>query len=220
MGRLRIVTLAGLGLLAAVSTASAGGGEIGGPPSRDPDRCLKLVRPCTDPVVIGIGHHFNGPTEVVAYHSRIGLCIDFDRRDGSSGSCGGNEPEPPEGKAIFANGWEYASDPGGWSGISGFLRPDVASVVIHFRRDGERERAKATVAQVSGELLDAIHEDEPFGVFESLVRGCVKAKRFRAVALDAFGEVLGRSRVPFRRPCRGDAGSVGIVVAPKAETFG
>jgi hypothetical protein len=219
MRRLWIVALAGLGLLAAVATASAGV-EIGGPPSRDPDRCLKPVRPCTDPVVIGIGHHFNGRTEIVAYHSRIGLCIDFDRRDGSSGSCGGNEPLPPERKAILATRWEYASDPGGWSGISGFLGPDVASVVISFRRDGERERAKATVAQVSGELLDAIHEDEPFGVFESLVRGCLKAKRFRAKALDAFGEVLGRSRVPFRRPCRGDAGSVGIVVAPKAETFG
>jgi hypothetical protein len=54
--------------------------------------------------------------------------------------------------------------------------------------------------------------DEPFGVFESLVRGCIEAKRFRAVALDAFGQVLGRSRVPFRRSCLGDAGSVGIVV--------
>jgi hypothetical protein len=215
MRRSWIVALAGLLLLAAVATASAGGVEIGDPPSRDPDRCLKPVRPCSDPIVIGIGHHFNGRTEIVAYHSRIGLCIDFDRRDGSSGSCGGNEPLPPEGGAIFASGYEYASGPRGSAGISGFLRPDVASVVIRFWREGERERARATVAQVSGELLDAVHEDEPFGVFESLVRGCIKAKHFRAIALDALGEVLGRSRVPFRRSCRGDAGSVGIVVPTK-----
>jgi len=212
--RRALVTASMVGLLGLAAVGAADAPQIGGPPSDDFDRCRKPLRHCTDPVVIGVGHHFNGRTEIVAYHSNLGLCIDLDRPSGGSGSCGG-APRPPGGEAIFASSFEYSSGRRGSSGVSGFVRPDVASVVIRFRRAGERERAKATLAQVNGELLDAVREERPFGVFESLVRGCVKPKHFRAVAFDASGEVLGRSRsAGISHSCRGESGGSTVTLPP------
>lgn len=97
---------------------------------------------------------------------------------------------PAGGGAIDINGYGWTSLGTTYTEITGPLRPDVATVLVRYRRNGERKQARAAVAQVDGELLEAVREEEPFGFFEVAVRGCVEAKRFRAIALDGSGERL------------------------------
>jgi hypothetical protein len=206
----RSVTLATLVSFVSAAAAFAAAPEIGGPPSFDFDRCLKPLRPCSDPVVIGIGHYFNGRSEIVAFQSKFGLCIDVDRRRSSFGTCG-SRTLPRRAAAIEATGWAYERAQHTTSGISGALRPDVAKVRVRYRRNGNPKEALATVAQVDGDLLDAVEETRPFGFFHVAVRGCVKARGFRAAALDAAGNIIGRSRpqsLPRARCKPGSAGSI------------
>jgi hypothetical protein len=206
------------GLVAVVFTflsasAFADRAVIGGPPTRDINRCDRLTRPCTDPVVIGIGHHFNGRTEIVAYHSRIGLCLDVDRPDVTQEMCGGDLP-PSGPEAIRFAGFQWDKEGRDYSGSLGWLRPDVASVVLRFRRDGHHERAQAMVTQVGGHLLAQIKESEPFGFFEATIRGCVPPNRMHVVAYDDTGEVLDREQ-PRRLAARKcDPGSGGFDIGP------
>jgi hypothetical protein len=84
-------------------------------------------------------------------------------------------------------------------------------VRVRYRRNGNPKEALATVAQVDGDLLDAVEETRPFGFFHVAVRGCVKARGFRAAALDAAGNIIGRSRpqsLPRARCKPGSAGSI------------
>jgi hypothetical protein len=206
----RSLTVATLVSVGSAAAAFAAAPEIGGPPSFDFDRCLKPLRPCSDPIVIGIGHHFNGRSEIVAFQSKFGLCIDIDRRRSSFGTCG-SRTLPRRAAAIEATGYAYERAQHTTSGISGALRPDVAEVRVRYRRNANAKEVTATVAQVDGTLLEAVKETRPFGFFEVAVRGCLQARRFRAAALDAAGNIIGRSRpqsLPRVRCKPGSAGSI------------
>jgi hypothetical protein len=186
-----IAAASALGCLA-FATGAGAVAAVGGPPSDDYERCVGFLRPCTDPVVIGVGRHFNGPVEIVAFQSSYGLCIDIDQRRGGGGSCAGS-PLPPHGDAIFASGYGRGGDA---SQVSGELRPAVARVAVRYRRAGQMRRSRGLVAQVAGELLEKVGEPRPFGFFEATVRGCVPPQRFRVAAFDSSGVRLGRSRLP------------------------
>jgi hypothetical protein len=204
--------------LAPAAAAFGGGAEIGGPPSFDFDRCLKPLRPCSDPIVIGIGHHFNGRSEIVAFQSKVGLCIDVDRRRSSSGTCG-SRTLPRRGAAIETTGYSYERAQHTASGISGALRPDVAEVRVRYRRNADAKEAMATVAQVDGTLLEAVKETRPFGFFEVAVRGCLQARRFRAAALDAAGNIIGRSRPSILPRARCKPGSASFILIAAREAM-
>lgn len=181
------------GLLAASAGARTTRPQVGDPPSDSRNRCTKPLRHCTDPVVIGVAHHFNGRVEIVAFHSNIGLCINVDRRRSSYEQCGGGIPPRRRSPVAFA-GYQWQTGHRSYSGALGWLRPDVASMALSFRRKGEREHARVMVSQVSGDLLSEIREPKPFGFFESTVRGCVPPKHIRLIAYDSAGDVLGRAR--------------------------
>jgi hypothetical protein len=212
----RSLTVATLVSVGSAAAAFAAAPEIGGPPSFDFDRCLKPLRPCSDPIVIGIGHHFNGRSEIVAFQSKLGLCIDVDRRRSSSGTCG-SRTLPRRAAAIEATGYAYERAQHTASGISGALRPDVAEVRVRYRRNGNAKEATATVAQVDGTLLEAVKETRPFGFFEVAVRGCLQARRFRAAALDAAGNIIGRSRPSTLPRARCKPGSAGFILIAARE---
>lgn len=192
--RLVIATIAMSGSLSGWALAS---GEVGGPPSSNFDRCFRILRPCTDPVVLATGEHLLGPVEVIAFGSARGLCLGADtfERNGASGffGCGG-EGAPPGGKAIALTGVGGSSSPKGPDAtqILGTVRSDVAAVRIRYRRKGASKLADQVFNQIDGPLAERIGEDSPFGVFETTVRGCVEPKRFRVAAYSSDGEVLER----------------------------
>jgi hypothetical protein len=184
--------LVGVLAVAAVAKAAA---EVGGPPTLDLKRCDKEIRPCGDPVVIGVGRHFVGPVEIVAFQSRLGLCIEVDIiREGGSGSCPGGI-HPPEGRAISSGGAAVSFGRLRYTQVEGAVVPGAAAVRVRFRREGEIREARGVIAQVAGELQERLGEEEPFGVFEATVRGCVPVRRIRLAALDASGIVVGRTRI-------------------------
>lgn len=196
MHRRAAVTGALIIALATVSGMAYADGEVGGPPTSDFDRCSRELKPCGDPVVIGVGRHFNGPVEIVAFQSSLGLCIEVDvLREGASGTCPG-EIHPPRGKAISAGGFSISlSRRSASTQVVGAVTPAVAAVRVRYRRQGRPKRATGLVAHVEGELQQRLEEEAPFAVFEATVRGCVPVERLRLAALDADGAVLGKKRL-------------------------
>jgi hypothetical protein len=196
------------GIAAAVTTLVVAAGaqaaaEVGGPPTLDLKRCFREIRPCGDPIVIGVGRDFVGPIEIIAFTSRLGLCIEVDIvREGGAGSCPG-DIRPPEGKAISANGVSVSFGRLRYTQVEGSVSPNTAVVRVRFRRKGEIRVARGVVAQVTGELQQRLEEEAPFGVYEATIRGCVPTKRIRLAALDATGNVLDRKRLRrgSRRQC-------------------
>ena len=71
--------------------------------------------------------------------------------------------------------------------VGGLLAPNVASVELRFRRN---DRAKATVAQVSGKLQRRLKQPAPFGYFVAKIKGLVAAKAIEVRAYDARGRLL------------------------------
>jgi hypothetical protein len=177
--------------LATIAYATA---EVGDPPTLDLKRCFKDIRPCGDPVVIGVGRHFNGPVELIAFQSRPGLCIEIDiLREGGGGTCPG-AIHPPEGQALSTSGGSVSFGRSKYTQIEGAVTPGAAAIRVRYRRKGEIRETNAVLAQVAGELQQRLGEEAPFGVFEATVRGCVPIERFRLAALDTSGVVLGRTR--------------------------
>jgi hypothetical protein len=188
--------LAGATLAAGLADARS---EIGGPPTNDLPRCFRELRPCSDPVVIGKAKHEIARVELVGYQSRFGLCIDVDiLRIGGSGICG-VEPLPTDGSAMEIHCCSVRRDPRlTFTMARGYLRPDVARIRVTYRRNGKQKRRRGGVAQVEGDLLEAVKEEEPFGVAEALLRGCVTNRRLRFTAFDGHGRVLERERTKGR----------------------
>ncbi len=169
---------------------------MGGPPTLDFDRCDRFLKPCGEPVVIGAGRHFNGGVEIVAFQSRQGLCIGVDLlRSGSFSSCPG-QIHPAEGEVVSAGAFGLSSSRrSSFTQVVGAVAPEVASLRVRYRREGEPKSAKAVVAQVAGELQQRLEEEAPFAVFEITVRGCLPLERLRFSAFDAAGALVGRERL-------------------------
>ena len=72
------------------------------------------------------------------------------------------------------------------------MTPDVASVRARCFRHGRARKQDALVAQVSGPLLEAVGQEQPFGVFTVSMRGCILGV-LTLVADDSAGRRHGRS---------------------------
>jgi hypothetical protein len=187
--------LAGAALAAGFADARS---EIGGPPTLDLKRCDRFG-PCSDPIVLGKAKHALGRVEMVGFQSRIGLCIEIDiLRLGGGGTCPA-APVPVDGSAISIERFALSlARPFRYTAASGSLRPDVARVRVAYRRNGELKRRRAGVAQVDGDVLEAVQEEEPFGVVEALLQGCVGNKPLRFTAFAEDGTVLETERARAR----------------------
>jgi hypothetical protein len=192
--RVRAAVAAGLGATALAAGVADARSEIGGPPTLDLKRCDRFVGPCSDPIVLGKAKHAVARVEIVGFQSRIGLCVEIDTIPfGGSGSCpaGG---VPSDGSAVSIYGYSVSFGHKPFTQLVGQVRTDVARVRVTYRRNGELKRRRAGVAQVDGELLEAIREEEPFGVVEATLQGCVANKRLRFTAFDEEGDVLETAR--------------------------
>jgi hypothetical protein len=167
---------------------------VGGPPTLDFKRCDRLLRPCGDPVVIGSGQSGLGPVEVVAFTTRLGLCIDVDMTNASGGGCP-NDPPPSPVKVVGTAGG-FDSQNGAYTQLEGTTTPEVTEVQARFRRRGTWHTSEGLIARIEGELQSRLEQPSPFGFFVVTVPGCIEAERFHVTARAADGSVLERTRGP------------------------
>jgi hypothetical protein len=205
--RLLAAGMAVVALLALAGTALARDGVDwrGLPPEAF---CDEFLKPCGEPVTIAAGEQLGKPLEVVAYSSRIGLCLDVIRGNSGIGTCGG-EGAPPNGRrfAPAVVGQQGGRRP--FTEIVGTVSSNVADVRLRFKRRGGWRSAELLLAQVQGETLEQLAVEQPFGVLVAAIRGCARRERYRFRGFDSAGMALGKSRVR-RIPlgCPGTGGSV------------
>lgn len=146
------------------------------------------------------GFLHEGPLELVGYNTSGGLCTSAEIPNysifGSICWPAGVDwhsfwPGPIH---IEGMGWSAGGGDPTASQISGELNLNVAAIEIRFHREGKIEKKKATVAQVTGDLLAKLGQTQPFGLFAAILPGCVLPRDVRVVARDSAGEFLGASR--------------------------
>jgi hypothetical protein len=175
-------------------------GTVGGPPTfaefyeADPGDGSS---PRGEPLVIGTGRTKAGRLELVAYESRrFGLCVDtWLIRFGSGGGACGGDPRP-EGAVEIGGGGMMRVGGRRYSRVEGFILPEVARLEVTGETKQSPRRPRPVVAQVDAELAARIGQPQPFGYFAVAVVGCVEWEDWRAVAFDAAGTRIGRSRGP------------------------
>jgi hypothetical protein len=171
-------------------------GTIGGPPTHgefyeDPKGPLK---PRSEAVVIGTGHTVTGRVELIAFDSKIGLCLAVDQfRLGLSGGCGGDAE--PATQPVFISGSGFTQlQRDKFSDVTGSISPDVASLEVTAKHELGIRHPRAILGQADAAIAARVNQDVPFGFFFAAVKGCVPAQKFRAVAFNAAGERLGAAR--------------------------
>jgi hypothetical protein len=197
-----------------------GPGRIGGSPTRHLDPPPEGTQ-TTPARVIGTGQAYDGWVEIDAHGWDPGLDTLEERRQfcvwieydaeafPSFGSClGAGEIDQP----IAIESAPSLIQPRRlrYTEFAGALSPEVARVVISFRRPGKKKmfRASATVAQVSGGLQQELKRSTPFGYFVAKIRGLVRIKDARALAFNSAGNLVGSTR--------GLAGQGISVIVPQA----
>lgn len=196
----RAAIAATLAVLAACCGVAQAAGGVGDPPSLDLPRCGRFLKPCTSPLILATGPGIRGPVEMIGFHSRLGFCLEVDasQPDGFTGTsvCGGtSKPPRDEPVAVVLYGGEV-SQTGRSTEVVGTARADVAGIRVRYRRHGKVRRARAIFGAVDTDLAARVGEDRAFGVFDAVVRGCVRASRIRVVAYDSEGRALGKDRFP------------------------
>jgi hypothetical protein len=150
--RLLAAGMAAAALLALARTALARDGVDGRglPPETF---CDELIEPCGEPVTIAAGEQVGKPLEVVAYSSRVGICLDVIRGNSGIGTCGG-DGAPPNGRrfAPALVGQQGGRRP--FTEIVGTVSSNVADVRLRFKRRGGWRSAEPILAQVQGETLE------------------------------------------------------------------
>lgn len=203
-----VVGAVGLCVLALVAGALArtGPGQIGGPPTRpvDPPPEERQSSPAR---IVGVGRDYSGWVEIVAYGTEgepespsqgDGFCVWLEYgkfRFPSFGSCLAAGPIE---RTIAIEDTTQLISPKRFrfSEFAGALSPDVARVVVEYRRNGNGKtyRTQATVAQVSGTLQNELDQPAPFGYFAAKVRGLIRTKDARALAYNSAGDLIGSTR--------------------------
>ena len=194
--------VAAVAILAAVAMAGQRG-QVGGPPTLalgPPDEGKRT----TPDLVIGRTDTSLGPVELVAYGwlaprdslpagPRKQLCVwvEYLPKEISPGMCG--PPLDPEGdqKVIIDDRIQALGRPvDRFTEIGGRLTPDVETVRVFYRRNGQKVGATATVAQVSGTLQETLRQAVPFGYFALKIRGLVPWHSIRVQAYDSAGALV------------------------------
>lgn len=200
--------VAAVAMLAAVAMAGQRG-QVGGPPTLalgPPDEGKRT----TPDLVIGRTDASLGPVELVAYGwlaprdslpagPRKQLCVwvEYLPKEISPGMCG--PPLDPEGdqEVVIDDRIQALGRPvDRFTEIGGRLTPDVETVRVFYRRNGQKVDATATVAQVSGTLQKRLRQAVPFGYFALKIRGLVPWHSIRVRAYDSSGAVVGSAGGP------------------------
>jgi hypothetical protein len=195
----------------AVVFASAGKGEVGGPPTLalgPPDEGSKA----SPALVIGVGSALHRTVELVAYAWKPpadlagegDFCIWAEQppKEVEYGTCAsalsGASPIAIDMQTQLLLAPKRAQ----FTAIGGRIAPEVAAVRLYFHRHGSRKRLRvyAIIGRVAGDLQRKLKQPAPFGFFYAKVRGLVRFSAFKAQALDPSGNVIGTAgNIPQRR---------------------
>ena len=136
--------------------------------------------------------------EIVAFDSRIGLCVFVDHvAASSSGSC----PIEPTTRAISLDGYGVERDKTGrFVEVTGTVGTDVAATSAAFHRKGRIRTSAGLVAQLTPDLLTRLNVHVPFGYFAADARGCARLDKIEVSAFGADGVLLGETSGLFGLP--------------------
>jgi hypothetical protein len=200
--RVAPVVLTGVTLVLAAQVGAAPAQEppcqVGGTPSHV-EFYQSHPRPQSEVLVIGCAQTAIGPIEIVAFDSRFGLCVFVDKLDQLFGFGQCPVTPPSNGRAIGVTQWGLTPGHPRFTDVSGPLSPHVATVSASFRRKGRVRTAQGTVAQITGDLVERLHQEAPFGYFVAIAQGCARSSKIDATAFDATGGLVGSDR-GFRLP--------------------
>lgn len=152
-----------------------------------------------------------GQSQLVAFWSTSGLCVEFDHLEPSTraGGCGFGSLSAKTPIMPVAAG--YSGDPGvgstsGVTEILGQAVPSTQSVLIEYRRANIISRVRATVGRVPRQLRKS---DGPSSAswFGANLRGCVGGRSVTIRAFDPKGILLGEANgLPQDAACKAGGG--------------
>jgi hypothetical protein len=166
--------------------------DVGDPPTLPPARVEGEHRQSPRATVIASGQTARGdPFEVVLYGTTGGLCIStlLPARNSDSGSACGERILPRLSTPIFATG--SATFGRSEHEVSGFVSPDVDSVVLSFELEGKTQTLDAVTEQLPKALLEETGARRPLGVFVAFLPKGVTESDVTATAYDSDGSSLG-----------------------------
>jgi hypothetical protein len=167
--------------------------DVGDPPTLPPARFEGEVRRPPRPTVIASGQTARGdPFEVVLYGTTGGLCISTllpARKLPDAGAACGERILPRLSTPIFATG--SATLGRNEHEVSGFVSPDVDSVVLSFELEDKTQTLDAVTEQLPQELLEETGAKRPLGVFVAFLSEGVTERDVTATAYDSDGNALG-----------------------------
>lgn len=133
-----------------------------------------------------------GRTELVAFSTTLGLCVETDHipQRSRAGGCDINPLSANQLAATVALG--YSGAPGGRNGVTEILG-QAKSVVNHIRvvffTDGHRHRAPVLFSQIRGQLADVLHV-QPIAFFAINLPTCVEGDSVRFQVFREGGHVV------------------------------
>jgi hypothetical protein len=146
-------------------------------------------------VTIACGRRLAGPFEIVALDTSEGLFVYTDGPSFSEGQVIRDPmlPDFPEPAITVSSGW---SGPPVRSRVYGVLAANVARVEVFFHHRSEHRRLirTPTMVNVTGEILNELHQTEPFGAYAMTLPGCVPPKGIRVVAFNAQDHRIGTAK--------------------------
>jgi len=122
-----------------------------------------------------------GRTELVAFPSSLGLCIENDhpRQRTRAGGCGVRQATGEHNIGIVAWGYsDKAGGPAGTTELIGQVTPSVTQLQAFFRVGGSQHRAPVLFSRVRGKLAGLLHVS-PFGVFSIDIPTCIEGSQLR-----------------------------------------
>jgi hypothetical protein len=158
----------------------------------------KLLTPVFVLACGSTGALHTGPLEILGFDSSAGLCsavrLAGQKRVSESCEVLGVPGHPFWRGPLQVNLWSWRPEPSR-SWLSGAVDSGVAEAEVRIhRRDGQIYVKRATMAEVSGELLAKLNQTEPFGLFATVFAGCVPPHGINVVARNAAGELLASQR--------------------------
>ncbi len=186
--------------LAVAASSSAGKGQVGGKPT------LPLGKPdegtrTTPDVVIGRDPTFDGHAEIVAYgwkptpdqvdgKKHFCIWVEYPPDDIQFGTCA-ESGQPASDIEISSEQQAISPKSARETEVGGLISPDVASVRVTYRRDGQLKHAKVTLGKVTRKLQGKLDLTDGFGYWDTKAEGLVPFKSYKARAFDSQGKLLG-----------------------------
>jgi hypothetical protein len=137
-----------------------------------------------------------GATELVAFPSNYGLCVEVthlpDRT--RAGGCEFSSPYFRNKVAIFGQGYSATAGPEGTTEVFGHFAPGVRAVRVEFRHGTAWRRQPVLVGAVPTNRSSAGGEGYAGTWFASDLPGCLQASRLRVRVYGKRGRYLGQAR--------------------------